>query len=193
MTDKEKLIFLIFNEPLKKSDAIILLEGDGYCRIQQAVDLYKQGWSKHIVVSGGIFNPSYGSFPDLVGRIKKKGMAEKHLISENKSQNTREQAENVMELARKNKWKKIILAVSHYHQCRAFLTFLKAMNNAKLKIQIINAPAGDLPWFAKNKWGTRFELLESEFKKIELYRKKGHIASYADAIKYQQWKEKRGQ
>lgn len=193
MTEREKFIILIANEPLKRADAIIVLEGDGYFRIQQAVDLYKQGWSKRIVISGGIFNSGYGSFPDLAPRIKKLGVAEENIIVEDKSQNTKEQAENIMKLARGKNWRKIILVASHYHQCRAFLTFLKAMNNAKLKIQIINAPAGNLPWFAKNKWGTRFELLESEFEKIELYRKKGHIASYADAIKYQRWKEQCGQ
>lgn len=193
MTEREKFIILIANEPLKRADAIILLEGDGYFRVKRAAELYKQGWSRRIVVSGGISDLDNGSFPDLAPRLKLLGVADQDIIIENNSKHTREQAINVMLIVKQNKWDKIILVASHYHQCRAFLTFLKAMDNAKLKIQIINAPAGNLPWFAKNKWGTRFELLESEFEKIELYREKGHIASYADAIEYQQWKEQCGQ
>lgn len=189
MTDSEKLIFLIFNEPLKKSDAIILLEGDGYNRIQKIMDLYRQNWSDLIVVSGNIFNPDYGSFPDLPEQIKKMGVASEYLLWEDKSQNTKEQAENIMALAREKNWKKIILVASQYHQLRAYLTFLKAMNKAQLEIQIINAPAGDLPWFSQNDWGRRIDILESEFKRIEIYGEKGDLASFAEAIEYQQWKE----
>lgn len=192
MSEREKLCILIFNEPLKKADAIILLAGDGYFRLHRAADLYKQKWAPKIVVSGGVTNKSHGSFPakNLALRLAKRGVAKKDMIIEDKSQHTREQAVNVMALAKKNKWKKIIVVASHYHQLRAFLAFLKAMQEAKLKLQIINAPARGLPWFENNKWGKRIDLLEPEFEKIKHYLKSGHLALLAQGIKYQQWKEK---
>ena len=193
INEREKLCILIFNEPLKKADAIILLEGDGYFRLQYAADLYKQKWAPKIVVSGGVTNKSRGSFlaKDLALRLAKRGVAKKDMVIENKSQHTREQAVNVMVLVKKKKWKKIIIVASPYHQLRAFLTFLKAAQEAKIKLQIINAPACGLPWFASNKWGKRINLLESEFEKIKHYLKSGHLASLAQGIKYQQWKEKK--
>lgn len=190
MSEREILLNLVFNEPLKKADVIILLEGDGYFRLPHAVDLYKQKWAPKIVVSGGVANKRYGSFPakDLAPRLVKMGIVQKNIIIENESLHTREQAVNVMALVKKNKWKKIILVASPHHQLRAFLTFLKAMQEDKVKLQIINSPAQNLPWFEKNKWGKRFEWLDMEFEKIKKYQK--HMADFSDAILYQEWKEK---
>lgn len=190
MTEREKFIALVSNEKLKKADAIILLEGDGYFRVPWAVELYKRKWAPKIVVSGVVDDKSYGRFPDLAEKLKKRKVADKDIIVDAKSRHTREQAINIIEMSIRKKWKKIILVASHYHQYRAGLTFLKAMREKKIKIQIINSPARDLDWFSKNSWGTRFNLLGAEFERIEKYRQRGHIASYKDAIAYQAWKEK---
>lgn len=190
MNEREKLSILIFNEPLKKADAIIILAGDGYFRLGQAEDLYRQKWASKIVISGGPLDKDYGSLPPkyLAQWLKKRGIEEKNMIFDEKAGNTREQAVNIMALAKKNKWKKIILVASPHHQLRAFLTFLKAMQETKIKLQIINSPARNLPWFEKNKWGKRIDWLKLESKKIKKYKK--HMAGFLDAISYQEWKEK---
>ncbi len=190
MTEREIFIALVSNEKLKKADAIILLEGDGYFRVPWAVELYKRNWAPKIVVSAVVDDKAYGSFPGLEKKIKQYKVPSKDIIIDTKSRHTRDQAVNIMEMAKEKKWKKIILVASHYHQYRACLTFLKAMREKKIKIQIINSPARDLDWFSKNSWGKRFNLLEAEFERIKKYRKQGHIATYADAIAYQAWKEK---
>ena len=53
MTDREKVIALVDNDCLQKSDAIVLLEGDGLNRYQKAVDLFKRGFADKIIFSGG--------------------------------------------------------------------------------------------------------------------------------------------
>lgn len=192
ITDREKLMALIDNESLKKADAVVLLEGDGFDRIPVTVDLYKKGWAKKIVVSGDQRNIPCGSHHAwlMLPHILKKGVPKKDIIMEDKSQHTQEQAIEVMKLVKKNKWKKILLVGSHYHQYRAFLTFLKEMKNQRLKIQIINAPDRGAPWFKKNKWGRRIDLLDGEFERIEKCSKLGHTATFEEGIKYQEWKEK---
>ena len=187
---REKLNILIFNEPLKKSDAIILLTGDGNFRLAEAIYLYKQKWAPKIVVSGGTKNINYGSFHsvDFAKELIKRKISSKNIIIDEKSQNTREQAINIMQMAKAKKWKKILLVASPHHQLRAFLTFLKAKQEVKIKLQIINSPAQNLPWFEKNKWGKRFDWLEPEAKKIKKYKK--HMADFPEAIFYQEWKEK---
>lgn len=191
MNDKEKFLVLVSNERLQKSDAIILLEGDGLNRVKPAADLYLQGWANRIVVSGGVYTPSYGSYPSehLLPALIEAGVPKENILIEGKSQHTRQQAEEVLELARNNGWKRIILVASSYHQPRAFLTFLKVMHEKDLKLQIINAPAHELPWFEETGWGKRIALIDSEFEKIEKYTALGQMATFEEAIDYQQWKE----
>ncbi|MDP3900347.1 MAG: YdcF family protein [bacterium] len=196
MTTPEKeiiqLMALVYNDAVRKSDAVICLQGDGYERVGQTVKLYQEGLVKYIVISGGVKNsPAAVLTLKMAEKIRQKGVAKSRIIIEENSQNTRDQGVEVMKLAKKNNWQKIILVASHFHQPRAYLTFLKTMQGAKLKIQIFNAPARELSWFDKTLWGpSRLKLLMEELKKIAEYKKKGHVANFEEAIAYQAWKEK---
>ncbi|MBI5221597.1 MAG: YdcF family protein, partial [Candidatus Magasanikbacteria bacterium] len=123
-------------------------------------------------------------------RLITKGVPSDKIILEENSTNTLEQAEQIIKMAQTQSWKRFFLVASHYHQPRAFLTFLKILKRSSKPIEIINAPCKDLDWFSENHWGSRINLLETEFKKITIYQKKGHVASYSEAIEYQKWKEK---
>lgn len=191
LTEKELFIVLVDNDLIQQSDAIILLEGDGMNRYQHAVELYKKGVSKKIVFSGGIINYEYGSYPfeDIKPFLLKEGIPESSIIHESKSLNTKQQSIEIMNLCKINNWNKIVLVGSHYHQYRAYLTFLKSMYDSQLKIIIFNSPARDLKWFFENDWGSRFSCLQKEFDRIDYYSKLGHLATYKEAIEYQKWKE----
>lgn len=191
MTEREKFIALVDNDSLKKSDAIVLLEGDGLNRYEKAVDLYKAGWAERIIFSGGIVDYEYGSYPfkDVLPHIINKGVPEEAIIHEDTSQNTKEQAVEVMRIAQSYKWQRLILVATHDHQYRAYLTFLKVSLELNDRIILYNAPVRNLKWFEDTGWGTRFSRLEKEFVRIEKYYDQGHLASFAEAIEYQQWKE----
>ncbi len=193
LTEREQFIILVDNDRIKKSDAIILLEGDGFFRAKKAKELWEKGLAPIIVISGNSDNPLYGSFvaSSIAKELEKMGVDEQYIMLEKKSKNTRQQGIEVMKLVKEKKWQSIILVGSHYHQYRAFLTFLHAMEESAQRISIFNASANYLAWFENNPWGTRFELLQKEFKKIESYASKEHITSYADAIAYQKWKEQK--
>lgn len=191
MNVREQFIVLTSNDAAKKADAVILLEGDGVNRVHEACTLIKNGFSDTLVFSGGIDNPSYGSFiyDKCLPYILKEGIKESQIITELQSQNTREQAAFVIDIAERKAWKKMILVASHYHQYRAFLSFLKVLQERKLDrtIEIINV-AAQLPWFEETPWGMRINLLSSEFEKIEQYKAHNHIASFESAIEYFKWK-----
>ena len=191
MTFREKFIALVDNDCIHKSDAIILLEGDGLNRYQKAVDLFNHGWADKIVFSGGITDYEYGSFPfsDVLPHILKTGVPEEAIIHENKSHSTKEQAAEVINLAKKNNWGRIILVATHDHQYRAYLTFLREVLDTNPSIVLYNAPVRNLSWFAETGWGTRFDRLEKEFERIEKYLVLGHLATFEQAIEYQRWKE----
>jgi len=191
ITDREKILAIVDNDCLSESDAIILLEGDGFDRFRKAVSLYKQGMAPKIVFSGNIIDYDYGSFPfsEVLPRMLQEGIPEEDIIHEDRSQNTREQAVEVVRMAQERGWSKLILVASHEHQYRAYLTFLREVLDTKSGITLYNAPARNLNWFEDKGWGTRFQRLEAEVARIEKYTAMGHLAHADEVIAYQQWKE----
>ena len=191
ITDREKILAIVDNDCLSPSDAIILLEGDGFDRFRKAVSLYKQGQAPKIVFSGNITDYDYGSYPfaEVLPRMLEAGVPEEDIIHEDKSLNTREQAVEVVRMAQERGWRKLILVASHEHQYRAYLTFLREVLDSKSGITLYNAPARNLDWFVDKGWGTRFERLEAEIMRIEKYTELGHLANAQEVIDYQKWKE----
>lgn len=191
ITDREKIMAIVDNDCLTKSDAAILLEGDGFHRFQKAVDLYNRGIVSKIVFSGNIIDKDYGSFPfeEVKPFILNGGVPEEDLIHENVSLHTQQQAVEVVKMAMKNGWKKLALVASHEHQYRAYLTFLRQVLDTKSGLILYNAPVRNLNWFVDSGWGMRFERLTAEFERIEKYSAMGHLANADEVIEYQQWKE----
>ena len=71
-------------------------------------------------------------------KLINKGIPSKAIVHESLSQNTREQAIEIIKMAKLNGWNKLILVASHYHQYRAYLTFLKEVLKMKNQIAIQN-------------------------------------------------------
>lgn len=188
---REIFISIVDNDLIKKSDVIILLEGDGLNRCCHAIDLYKQQKADRLIFSGGIVDYQYGSFPysDVLPHLLKSGIPESDIIFEDKSQNTREQAVEVIRIAIEKKWKRMILVASPEHQYRAYLTFLKELFDTKSNIVIYNSAARNLKWFTDSDWGIRYDRLNQEFERIKKYSQLGQLASITEAIEYQRWKE----
>jgi uncharacterized SAM-binding protein YcdF (DUF218 family) len=191
ITDREIIMAIVDNDCLKPSDAIILLEGDGFHRFQKAVDLYKKGLGKKIVFSGAIVQKEYGSYPfeEVKPFILNAGVPEEDLIHEDKSLQTQQQAIEVVKMAMENGWKRLALVASHEHQYRAYLTFLRQVLDSKSGIILYNAPVRNLDWFVDSGWGMRFDRLKAEIERIEKYSAFGHLASAQEVVEYQRWKE----
>lgn len=192
ITDREIIMAIVDNDCLKPSDAIILLEGDGFHRFPKAVDLYKKGYGKKIVFSGAIVQKEYGSYPfeEVKPFILNAGVPEEDLIHEDKSLQTQQQAVEVVKMAMENGWKRLALVASHEHQYRAYLTFLRQVLDSKSEIILYNAPVRNLDWFVDSGWGMRFDRLKAEIERIEKYSAFGHLANAQEVVEYQQWKEK---
>lgn len=191
ITDREKIIAIVDNDCFTKSDAAILLEGDGMFRFRKAVELYQRGKVSKIVFSGNIIDRDYGSYPfdEIKPYILKEGVPEEDLIHEDVSLNTRQQAVEVVKMAVERGWKKLALVASHDHQYRAYLTFLKEVLDTNSGLILYNTPVRNLNWFVDSGWGMRFDRLVGEFDRIEKYSAMGHLASADEVIEYQKWKE----
>lgn len=191
LTEREMFISLVDNDLICESDAIVLLEGDGLNRFRHAIQLFKNGLAPLIVFSGGIIDYEYGSIPfeEIYPKMLELGLSPDVIIHEDKSLNTKEQAEHIVEMCKEKGWKRIILIGSPYHQYRAFLTFLKSAKERFPELLIFNSPAKNLSWFRVEKWGSRFENLQAEFDRIERYSALGHLVSIQEAINYMKRKE----
>jgi uncharacterized SAM-binding protein YcdF (DUF218 family) len=193
LSEREIFINLVANDILSRADAVVLLEGDGFNRINKACSLIRKGWADTLIFSGGIDNPSYGSFPykNCLPLILEQDVSESQIIPELGSLNTREQAKEVIAICQQKKWSSVLLVASHYHQYRAFLTFLKVLEERSLhnSIKIFNAPAKGLDWFEETPWGKRIDLLQLEFLKIEAYKMDMHISNYQTAVDYFKWRD----
>ena len=190
MTDREKFIILLDCDSPQKSDAIVLLEGDGFARYKKAVRLYKDGIAPTICFSGGYDDEKSGAytFDKIKPLILGSGIPETQLMHEKESRNTYEQAIEIVKIAKKNNWKRITLVASHYHSYRAFLTFLRVIKKDIPNLLMDMAAAKDLDWFEENTWGKRIDLLGNEFEKIEIKKKKDNVASFTEGIGYLEWK-----
>ena len=140
LTDREiiKILNLIEKEKPQKADAIVWLQGDGYDRGMKVLNLFRDGWAPKIVVSGNdkLIDPdkrpaeSNISLTQTVEWLEKRGVKEHQIIIEKNSFNTKEQAENTLKMTQKEKWKKIILVTSLYHQLRANLHLKDGFGNS---------------------------------------------------------------
>ncbi len=191
VTDRETIMAVVDNDCLTKSDAAILLEGDGFFRWKKVVELFNQGLVSYIVFSGNTVDLQYGSYPfdEIKPHILASGIPEAKLIHEDKSTNTRQQAVEVIKLAVDNGWKKLVLVASAEHQYRAYLTFLREILDSKSNIALYNVPVRNLSWFVDSGWGTRIDRLSAEFDRIEKYSAMGHLANAQEVVQYQKWKE----
>jgi uncharacterized SAM-binding protein YcdF (DUF218 family) len=166
---------LLLKTQLSNADAIVVLEGDRFRRLEHGVSLYKQGLAPLIVISGGLAETEY-SIPakSLKAAALKANVPEAAIIVEERSQNTKEQAAAVLAIAKEKGWRHIIVVASDEHEVRALLTFLRKATGMGLRIMLTVASPG----------GSNPERQKAEIDKIEEYKKIGHVAAYEDGIKY---------
>ncbi len=174
LSPRERFISLLDNHPLEHADVIVLLTGGGLARVAPAVAMYTEKFAPRILISGGLNRPPF-SLPARVLRdnIRVTGVPDLAIEVEENSMNTREQAVEVVGLAVERGWRSAILVTSHFHHYRAYLTFLKAIQEFNIDLRLSS-------FAANSDWGP--DLLDAEFNKIELYHE--HIASFDDGIKH---------
>lgn len=167
----------------EKADAIVLLVGDRFHRIPRVAELYHQGHAPRVVLTGNADNGDYGSIPSrkLVPELVRLEIPEEYIIWEETAAHTRGEADASLRLAKRHGWTRLLLVTTEYHQYRAFLTWLKAMRDHDLDLDLIMVPIQEFPDFYNE---TREEALLRELQKIEAYTVKGDVATYEEGVAY---------
>ncbi len=159
--------FLSPQDNLAKADAIVAISGgETDARTDEAVQLYQQGWARHIVFSGAALDPNGPSNARAMAtRAETAGVPAAAIALDETSTNTRENAVNVASIINRADYHSIILVTSPYHQRRAFIVFQRALGP---HFAIINHSSYDQAWRRSDWWATSYSrsLTLSELQKV---------------------------
>ncbi len=124
--------YLVLNQPLEKTDCILVFGGHDPSVAIHAANLFKQGWSSSIIVSGGVTHPAhyYGNEKDAVEAealtevLLREGIPESVIYKECAAKNTSENFWFTRDLleAKKLSYRSFILVQKPYTERRTFLT-----------------------------------------------------------------------
>lgn len=130
----------------QKVDAIIAVSGgDTAARADEAIRLYKSGWSELLIFSGAALDKSGPSNAKVMRtRAVEQGIPENSIVIDETSATTAENAANTAALAKDLQLRRVMLVTSAYHQRRASIQFNKAFGP---DVVIVNHPvANDNQW-----------------------------------------------
>jgi uncharacterized SAM-binding protein YcdF (DUF218 family) len=179
MTDRELFLVTLAYQRPSNADAIVCLAGeDAENRAFDAAELFKHGNAPGILVTGGRHEPpTIDGAESVASMIRGQGIFHDRILTDPDAKNTYQQAVNTIATAQAKGWKRLILVASTYHQPRAFLTFLRALQEAKAEdIYVAHYPVMGADRFA--------ERLALELEKVDDYAEIGHCASYRDGLDY---------
>jgi len=132
--------------PCKVVDAIVAVSGgDTNARTDEAIKLYKNGWSDKLIFSGAAQDKTgLSNAAAMRLRAINSGVSDSAIFIDEYSENTRQNAENTDSIFKKLDVKDAILVTSAYHQRRASIEFEK-----RTSVNIINHPVtSDKDWSA---------------------------------------------
>lgn len=186
MTEHEKFLAMLYTAPVSPgADALVVFTGDGRVRLETAYTaiLHNQA-APVLVISGGVDDPPHSLPASLMEKMAVvQGVPPQAIIVDNKSQNTYEQSRWLAGAILAHSWKCVTLVASAYHMPRAFLTVVKALDDVECLVQPLT-PITRWTGRPDGKTETRAELFAGELAKIEEYGAKGHVATYAEGIRY---------
>jgi len=124
--------------PCTTVDAIVAVSGgDTNARTNQAVDMYKNGWSKVLIFSGAAQDKTGPSNAAVMKDLAvAAGVPTSAIYLDEHSETTQQNAENSQTIFTKLNIKSVILVTSGYHQRRAGLEFKKRSKD----VTILNHP-----------------------------------------------------
>ena len=130
----------------EKADAIVAVSGgDTMARVDQAIELYKNGWATMLIFSGAALDKSGPSNASAMrAHAIRNGVPAEAIAIEEVSETTAENATNTAKLVEGKQFKRLILVTSAYHQRRASIEFERAFGE---EVTVVSRPVtNDKQW-----------------------------------------------
>ena len=113
---------LVVEDPLEKSDAIIILSDDNFYadRATRAAEIFRQKLAPLVVASGIRLRPNAGIAELMTHDLVERGVPRENILPfPQDADNTKEEAESLRKLVQEKNWKNVIVVTSNYHTRRA--------------------------------------------------------------------------
>jgi len=136
---------LVVEDPLEKSDAIIVLSDDNFYadRATRAAEIFRQGLAPVVVASGIRLRPSAGIAELMTHDLIERGVPKEHILPfPQDADSTREEAEALRKLVQEKRWKNVIVVTSNYHTRRAKYIFTRVLGGGVV-VRFASARDGD--------------------------------------------------
>jgi len=152
---------LVVEDPLEKSDAIIVLSDDNFYadRATRAAELFRQGLAPTVVASGIRLRPYAGISELMTHDLIERGVPRDRILTfPQDADSTKEEAEALRKLLLERNWKSAIIVTSNYHTRRAKYIIGKTFSNSVV-IRITGARDADYDpahWWERRRSIKRF-------------------------------------
>jgi len=174
--------YLVVEDPLEKSDAVVALAGARVERWLEVVDLYHAGWAPRVVLSNGRTDEIETQirargirFPGEAeaardAMVQMKVPEDAIQILPDSVDNTAQEARAMRELAIANGWQRLIVVTSRYHSRRTAFAFRREFKGTSVQVHI-RTSRYDLA--TPDRWWTDradFRYVTLEYQKLLAYR-----------------------
>jgi uncharacterized SAM-binding protein YcdF (DUF218 family) len=146
----------IVEDQLEHSDAIIVLSDDNFYadRATRAAELFRRGMAPEVVASGRRLRPFAGIAELMVHDLSERGVPKDKIEAfAHDADNTREEAQALVQLAARKKWRSVIVVTSNYHTRRVRYIFARVFPS-DIRVRIASARDGDFDpehWYQHRK------------------------------------------
>jgi uncharacterized SAM-binding protein YcdF (DUF218 family) len=150
----------IVEDALDRADAIIVLSDDNFYadRATRAADLYRHNMAQVVVASGRKLRPYAGIAELMEHDLIERGVPKEKIVRvAHNAENTREEAQALVQQALEHKWRSVIVVTSNYHTRRARYIFQRVFP-AQFQVRVTGAHDGDFD--PEHWWQTRQSLKE---------------------------------
>lgn len=154
---------LVYEKSLEHADAIVVLGGGTGSRVKKAVDLYVQGVSDVLIMTGGPkFSSSEAQFmKDYAVAL---GVRSEDVIIETQSLSTLDHVFYLEDIFKEKNIQSIVIVTSLFHTSRAYNVFFE-FYKSKLEIGVLGAEDG----VDYSRWWTRSEDIEKIIIELQKY------------------------
>jgi uncharacterized SAM-binding protein YcdF (DUF218 family) len=150
----------IIEDPLDRADAIIVLSDDNFYadRATRAADLYRHNMAPIVVASGRRLRPYAGIAELMEHDLIERGVPKDKIVRvSHNAENTREEAQALVQQALEHKWRSVIVVTSNYHTRRARYIFQRVFP-AQFQVRVTGSHDGDFD--PEHWWQSRQSLKE---------------------------------
>lgn len=187
-----KAITMILSLPASyRVDALAVATGQGeQWRLTHAIGAWEADPGlRHLLVANG--GPAERTYVEItLDHLRDLGLrrVDGVRIQPEHASNTGLQAQWIAEEVRKLGITGLGLVVSPYHLVRAYLTVLKELGRARIRLPLLPVPVAVAPGTAVPETGaTAYDLVPGEVKRIIIYQDKGFVATFEELQRYLEW------